>query len=206
MKKILLTTTGLIALGMAPAFAADLGARTYTKAPAPVAINSWAGFYIGAMGGYAQENTSDVGALSGGFAGGTVGYNWQSGNLVLGVEADAAWTDIGATVGIVGLASASDKIRDMGTVRGRIGYAFDQVLVYGTGGYAWIDNRHHRDRARREHLGQPLPFRMDRQAPVSRSCSHRDGRSRPSTFIAASKARTTSPLSSRAVSRPEHLI
>ncbi len=141
MKKILLTTTGLIALGMAPAFAADLGARTYTKAPAPVAINSWAGFYIGAMGGYAQENTSDVGTLSGGFAGGTVGYNWQSGNLVLGVEADAAWTDIGATVGIVGLASASDKIRDMGTVRGRIGYAFDQVLVYGTGGYAWIDNR-----------------------------------------------------------------
>jgi outer membrane immunogenic protein len=140
-KKILLTTTGLIALGMAPAAAADLGAR-YTKAPAAaIAINNWTGFYIGAMGGYAEENSSGVGSLSGGFAGGTVGYNWQSGNLVLGLEADAAWSDVSATVGIVGLASVTDTIRSMGTVRGRIGYAFDQVLVYGTGGYAWADNR-----------------------------------------------------------------
>ena len=40
-----------------------------------------------------------------------------------------------------GLASVSDKIRDMGTVRGRVGYAFDSVLIYGTAGYAWADNR-----------------------------------------------------------------
>lgn len=142
MKKILLTTTGLIALGMAPAAAADLGARPYTKAPAAaIAINNWTGFYIGAMGGYAEENSSGVGQLSGGFAGGTVGYNWQSGNLVLGLEADGAWADVGATLGIAGLASVDYTIRSMGTVRGRIGYAFDQVLVYGTGGYAWSDNR-----------------------------------------------------------------
>jgi len=141
-KKILLTTTGLIALGMAPASAADLAARPYTKAPAAaIAINNWTGFYVGAMGGYAQENSSDVGQLSGGFAGGTVGYNWQAGNLVLGLEADAAWADVGATLGIAGLASVDYTIRSMGTVRGRIGYAFDQVLVYGTGGYAWSDNR-----------------------------------------------------------------
>jgi len=141
-KKILLTTTGLIALGMAPAIAADLPTRTYTKAPAAaIAINNWTGFYVGAMGGYAKENTSDIGAISGGFAGGTAGYNWQSGNLVFGIEADAAWSDVGATASIPGLVSASDKIRDMGTVRGRIGYAFDQVLVYGTGGYAWADNQ-----------------------------------------------------------------
>ncbi|ANW05702.1 outer membrane protein [Bradyrhizobium icense] len=143
MKKILLTTTGLIALGMAPAMAADLAARPYTKAPAAaIAINNWTGFYIGAMGGYAQENASGVGSLSGGFAGGTVGYNWQTGALVLGLEADGAWADVGATVGVLGgLASVSDTIRSMGTVRGRIGYAFDQVLIYGTGGYAWADNR-----------------------------------------------------------------
>ena len=102
MKKILLTTTALIALGMAPAGAADLGARPYTKAPAAaIAINNWTGFYIGAMGGYAQENSSDLGRLSGGFAGGTVGYNWQNGDLVFGLEADAAWADVGATVGIL---------------------------------------------------------------------------------------------------------
>ena len=143
MKKILLTTTALIALGMAPAAAADLGARPYTKAPAAaIAINNWTGFYIGAMGGYAQENSSDLGRLSGGFAGGTVGYNWQNGNLVFGLEADAAWADVGATVGILaGLVSVNDTIRSMGTVRGRVGYAFDQVLLYGTGGYAWADNR-----------------------------------------------------------------
>ena len=143
MKKILLTTTALIALGIAPAAAADLAARPYTKAPAAaIAINNWTGFYIGAMGGYAQENSSGIGTLSGGFAGGTAGYNWQTGNFVLGVEADAAWADVGATVGVFGgLASVSDTIRDMGTVRGRVGYAFDSVLIYGTGGYAWADNR-----------------------------------------------------------------
>ncbi|WP_213287452.1 outer membrane protein [Bradyrhizobium sp. sGM-13] len=142
MKKILLTTTGLIALGMAPAMAADLAARPYTKAPAAaIAINNWTGFYLGAMGGYAHENSDGVGTLSGGFAGGTVGYNWQTGNLVLGVEADGAWADVGATLGIPGLASVDYTIRSMGTARGRIGYAFDQVLIYGTGGYAWSDNR-----------------------------------------------------------------
>ncbi|MGY2906482.1 outer membrane protein [Bradyrhizobium sp. URHC0002] len=143
MKKILLTTTALIAFGIAPAAAADLAARPYTKAPAAaIAINNWTGFYLGAMGGYAQENSSDIGTLSGGFAGGTAGYNWQTGNLVLGIEADAAWADVGATVAVVpGLASLSYKIRDMGTVRGRVGYAFDSVLIYGTGGWAWSDNR-----------------------------------------------------------------
>ena len=137
MKKILLMTTGLIALGMAPAIAADLGARPYTKAPAAaIAINNWTGFYLGAMGGYAQENSDGLGSLSGGFAGGTAGYNWQMGNVVLGIEADAAWADIGSTFG-----PFETQVRSTGTVRGRVGYAFDQVLVYGTGGYAWADNR-----------------------------------------------------------------
>ncbi|WFU13484.1 outer membrane protein [Bradyrhizobium sp. CB3481] len=142
MKKILLTTTGLIALGMAPAIAADLGARPYTKAPAAaIAINNWTGFYLGAMGGYASENGDGIGSISGGFAGGTAGYNWQMGNVVLGIEADAAWADIGARVGNPAVAAVETRIRDMGTVRGRVGYAFDQVLVYGTAGYAWADNR-----------------------------------------------------------------
>jgi outer membrane immunogenic protein len=136
-KKILLTTTALIAFGIAPAAAADLAARPYTKAPAAaIAINNWSGFYLGAMGGYAQENSDGIGTLSGGFAGGTAGYNWQMGNIVLGLEADAAWADVGATFGPL-----ESRIRDMGTVRGRFGYAFDQVLIYGTGGYAWADNR-----------------------------------------------------------------
>ena len=54
MKKFLLATVGLVALGMAaPASAADLAARPYTKAPPPMvaAIYDWSGFYIGANGG-----------------------------------------------------------------------------------------------------------------------------------------------------------
>jgi outer membrane immunogenic protein len=141
MKKVFLAAASLVAIGIAPALAADLPARTYTKAPVAAPINDWTGFYIGAMGGYAQENASGSGTLSGGFAGGTVGYNWQSGAMVYGLEADAAWADVNATVGLPGLLAVSANIRDLGTVRGRIGVAFSQVLLYGTGGFAWADNR-----------------------------------------------------------------
>jgi outer membrane immunogenic protein len=135
MKKAFLTTVGLVALGMAPAVAADLPARTYTKAPVAVApIYNWTGFYIGAMGGYAGN-----GAL----AGGTAGYNWQAGAVVFGLEADGAWSNAkpNLTGAVVVGNTFADRIDSMGTVRGRIGYAFDQVLVYGTGGYAWMNNK-----------------------------------------------------------------
>jgi len=141
MKKILMTTVGLAALGLAPAVAADLAARTYTKAPALAApLYNWSGFYIGAMGGYGKEDTSDF-ALSGGFGGGTAGYNWQTGQFVFGIEADAAGADISSSFVIPGLVSAEDKIRALGTVRGRVGIAYEQVLFYGTGGFAWADER-----------------------------------------------------------------
>jgi outer membrane immunogenic protein len=138
----LLAATGLLALGFAPALAADLpAAPIYGKAPAAVPVGNWAGFYIGAMGGYGKENTSDVGALSGGLAGGTAGYNWQTGSVVFGLEADAAWSNIGASAGIPGLLTVTDKINDLGTVRGRVGFAVNQFLFYGTGGFAWADNK-----------------------------------------------------------------
>jgi outer membrane immunogenic protein len=141
MKKALLMAVSLLTLGIAPAIAADLPARTYSKAPAAIApVSNWTGFYIGAMGGYAKEDTSGIGALSGGLAGGTVGYNWQSGMMVYGLEADAAWSNVGATVGNPAFIAATDKINDLGTARGRIGVAFDQILLYGTGGFAWVDN------------------------------------------------------------------
>jgi opacity protein-like surface antigen len=76
MKKMLLMTVGFAALGMAPAVAADLAPRMYTKAPpaAVAPIYNWTGFYIGAMGGYAKEDSGDFG-VKGGFGGGTIGYN-----------------------------------------------------------------------------------------------------------------------------------
>ena len=149
MKKVLLASACLFALA-APASAADLAARPYTKAPvAPVAaVYNWTGFYLGIVGGGAWQSDSDP-KMKGGFVGGTAGYNWQTGNVVFGVEADGAWADVSASVtgaavvpplGLV-TATASSKTDAMGTVRGRIGWAVNNVLFYGTGGYAWIDNK-----------------------------------------------------------------
>jgi outer membrane immunogenic protein len=138
MKTILLATVAVAALGMAPASAADLAARTYTKAPALAPLPTWAGFYIGAVGGYASEDdSSNSFNRKGGSAGGTAGYNWQQGNIVYGVETDALWADISSTNVLGGEA----KIDAMGTVRGRLGYAFGPSLLYVTGGYAWADSK-----------------------------------------------------------------
>ena len=143
MKKFLLASAALSVLtATAPAMAADLAAAPrYTKAPAaPVAIYNWTGFYIGGFGGYASENSDVDPKMKGGFAGGTVGYNWQASNIVFGLEADGAWADVNASITAGGVTAAS-KIDALGTVRGRVGFAVDQVLFYGTGGYAWVDNK-----------------------------------------------------------------
>ncbi len=96
MKKVLLVTASLIALG-APAVAADLAARPYTKAPPMVAaVYDWTGFYIGANGGWGSSRSSwDLAGFgaegshdaTGGTVGGQVGYRWQAGTWVFGVEA-----------------------------------------------------------------------------------------------------------------------
>jgi outer membrane immunogenic protein len=127
------------------ACAADLPAPNapYSKAPAVVspAIN-WSGFYIGAMGGYASESTSDAVGIKGGFGGGTVGYNWQFNQFVVGVEADGAFGSVSQSLTgptIIGPVTITAKDDALATVRGRIGVAFDQVLLYGTGGLAVED-------------------------------------------------------------------
>jgi outer membrane immunogenic protein len=122
--------------------AADMSAARapYTKAPMMSPAVNWSGFYIGAMGGYAAEATSDPLAIKGGFAGGTLGYNWQFGTIVAGIEADGAWADISNSVTVAGITS-SDKIQALSTIRGRVGVAFDQVLLYGTGGLALADEK-----------------------------------------------------------------
>lgn len=127
------------------AVAADMRAPVYKAPPAPLPpVNIWSGFYIGAMGGYASQESTTVNgvdlSLDGGFAGGTIGYNWQTGQFVFGLEADAAWTDIKESAAALGVA-VDARVRTWGTVRGRIGMAFDTVLLYATGGYAWADNR-----------------------------------------------------------------
>jgi outer membrane immunogenic protein len=114
----------------------------------------WTGFYVGANGGYGWGRSSwsdpTVGADSGRFntrgalLGGQLGYNWQFGSVVFGVETDADWTNLtGNSTGSVCLAdgggSCQTKQDWFGTTRGRIGYAFGRWLPYVTGGAAYGD-------------------------------------------------------------------
>src|SRR5438874_9800304 len=112
MKKILLGAMALVVLGLAaPASAADLAARPYTKAPPPIvaAIYDWSGFYIGANGGWGSSHkcwdiTNFIGTpeafregchdATGGVAGGQIGYRWQSAAWVFGLEAQGDWANL----------------------------------------------------------------------------------------------------------------
>jgi outer membrane immunogenic protein len=96
MKRILLGTVAMIALA-APAFAADLPPRTYTKAPAYTppeqAIYNWTGFYIGGHLGGAFPGNNSLESSNGRFFGGVQGgYDYQfAPNWVVGVEAQYSW-------------------------------------------------------------------------------------------------------------------
>jgi outer membrane immunogenic protein len=158
-KKILLTTTALIALGITPAAAADLAARPYTKAPPIAAVYDWSGFYIGANGGWGTShncwtNTAVLGVpvaptaegchdADGGTVGGQIGYRWQAGSWVFGVEAQGNWADFnGSNFILASIASNRTKIDAFGLFTGQVGYAANNVLFYVKGGAAVTDNRH----------------------------------------------------------------
>jgi outer membrane immunogenic protein len=122
--------------------------------PMPVVqVFSWTGFYIGGNAGWGFTNgsgtfTTALGAdpftiKTNGFVGGAqVGYNWQTGPMVFGAEADfqgtAASGSLGATAGPT--ISATAKTPWFGTLRGRVGYAIDSVLLYATGGTVYGDS------------------------------------------------------------------
>ncbi|MBV8926810.1 MAG: porin family protein [Bradyrhizobium sp.] len=155
MKKLMFVTASLLALGaVAPAVAADLPARTYTKAPPLVqAAYDWSGFYIGINGGGATGRTTWnlVGGptegshdATGGTVGGQIGYRWQQGPVVFGVEAQGNWADF--TGNNVSLAIPGDrnqtKIDAFGLFTGQIGYAWNNALLYVKGGAAVVDDKY----------------------------------------------------------------
>ncbi|BCP52798.1 porin [Kaistia sp. 32K] len=143
------------AFGLAGAQAADLTVAPPEPVAAP-AFN-WTGFYAGVHAGYGwatfdTEMTDIYGEGKGnkpdGFlGGGQLGYNYQlANNVVLGIEADAAFADLkdsgalrisgGGQYFEIGTRS---EITALGTVRGRAGYAVDRFLPYVTGGFAWAN-------------------------------------------------------------------
>lgn len=158
MKKLILSTVALSALAL-PALAADLPSRTMAPVfAAPAPIFTWTGFYVGANAGYGfgQGKASDI-ALNGtpfpsrngsfdtdgAIGGGQIGYNYQIGSIVLGLEADLQASGVkGSYVDdpLAAPASASHingKLEYFGTVRARAGYAVGNALFYATGGFAY---------------------------------------------------------------------
>jgi outer membrane immunogenic protein len=124
-----------------------------TKAPAYVdPPASWAGFYIGLHAGanWQQAHTHNFYADSatttstGFIGGGQIGYNWQRGNFVLGLEADGSWlsgkgSNATPQLGIGGgyVIGATNKIEWLSTVRSRFGLAVGDTMVYTTAGVAF---------------------------------------------------------------------
>jgi len=124
------------------------------KAPPLPPPFSWTGFYIGGNLGGAWTNTNITDSNFGlnfhngnsavFVAGGQVGFNYQVGSVVFGVEGDFDWAanNNNTTVAVVGplghgfTASAND--RWMATLAGRLGYAFDRWMIYAKGGGGWV--------------------------------------------------------------------
>ena len=145
MKKLLLASVGMLVLSVTAAAAADIPRPQPIPTKAPVYVAppfSWAGPYVGINGG-GGWGSSDFSApystgsfdTSGGLVGGTLGYNWQSDQIVFGLEGDMNWSHFqGSTP--CGATTCETRNDWLGTVRGRVGYAVDNFMPYVTGGLA----------------------------------------------------------------------
>jgi len=159
MKRFLLGAVGLVAIGIAaPAVAADLPAREYSKAPVmiPVAYD-WSGAYVGANGGWGSERrcfdsltaagifiaSDGCHNTTGGVAGGQVGYRWQSSAWVVGFELQGDWADLrGSNASILNPPTVNRSRMDaFGLFTGQVGYAFNTALLYLKGGAAVVADR-----------------------------------------------------------------
>jgi len=143
MKKLLLATTAVVCLASS-AFAADLPARTYTKAPpyVPEAVYNWTGFYIGGHLGGAFNGDSTFGSSSRFMGGVQGGADYQfAQNWVVGIEAQYSFADrTGGSAAFPGGFTISDRNSNLGSVTGRLGYAWGPALLYAKGGYAFREN------------------------------------------------------------------
>ena len=116
MKRALAAAIGILTLAALPAFGADIPPRMPVKAPAYVApVWNWTGF--------------------------TLGYNWQTGPAVFGIEADLDWARINGSAALCPFGNCFTDMRSFGTVRGRLGYAAGMWMPYITGGLAVADIR-----------------------------------------------------------------
>jgi len=170
MKKLLVAGAALAALIGTPALAADMALKAPPPPAAPPCV--WCGWYVGVNigGGWGNNNVGSFVTATPDFApaiaagqipgnlglkpsgvlgGGQVGYNWQTGIWVLGLEADIQGSDVKdsrtinlGTAPLLSTTPASDKLAWFGTVRGRLGITpTTNFLLYGTGGLAYGETR-----------------------------------------------------------------
>ena len=174
MKKMLLGTTALLALGAtAPAFAADLAARPYTKAPAytaPAVVYNWTGFYIGGHVGGDWRNNNVFGNNNGRFIAGVQGgadYQFAQ-SWVVGVEANYSFkVDNNNNNGFAfvapggaGLVTNNSNNRGLGSVTARAGWTWGPGLLYVKGGYGFRDKGNN---LAVTVAGAPVPFIYNRR-------------------------------------------
>jgi len=141
MRKLAIALCSVMAMS-ASASAADLPVKAPRQVAAPAF--SWTGFYIGANVGYAWGDTTGTAftppgnfEISGPLAGGQVGVNYQVNNFVFGIEADYQWASIDGNGALLGGFVDHAEVRRFGTVRGRLGFAWDRFMLYGTGGWTY---------------------------------------------------------------------
>jgi opacity protein-like surface antigen len=128
-----------------PAAAAAIAkAPVYKAAPATTTYN-WTGFYIGADAGAAwgftnwsfpDDGTSINPRFAGFLGGGDIGYNYQVGKWVFGLEGDAGWTNAHGErpCPTSFFYNCEIDINWLSTATGRVGYAWDRLLIYAKGG------------------------------------------------------------------------
>jgi len=157
MRKLLAAAVSFAAITMAaaPVSAADMAVKARPVAPLPM-IYDWSGFYIGANGGWGQSRNcwdfvTAAGAIvtdacadrSGGLIGGQLGYRWQAGTWVFGLEGQGDWADLSSTrISLINPALSTRVRTDgIGLITGQIGYAWNAALLYVKGGAAVTSNR-----------------------------------------------------------------
>jgi len=153
MTKLLLATSGLIALATAPALAADMSVP-FTGPPVPAF--TWTGFYLGGNLGVLGSNFFITDAAAGSafnfknsdgvMGGGQIGYNFQAGTFVFGIEFDGDGTSLKLNTNFLptpagSLLQGSATTPWVTTLAGRLGLAAGPWLFYGKGGAGWVDNR-----------------------------------------------------------------
>ena len=147
----LLAGVGFVCLATLAAQAADIGSRELPLPRAPVLVPffTWQGFYVGINAGYGfgtSKWTNTVTGVStgdfdvnGALVGGTAGYNMQLGGFIVGIEGDIGASFAKGSTATNCVTTCETSNHWLGTLRGRLGYAFDRFLPYVTGGASFGD-------------------------------------------------------------------